>query len=438
MADPNDIFAQRESVARRQKLLDAMTQQNMGTPIQGNTGLGQALAKIATAWVLKNNAGKLDEERSQADKAYGAGLGSEVDKYLKTRAGTAGQVLDDSGAAALMEGNVNPMLAEPQKADPRAAVVNAMASRFPEMQQLGRAELPGLVKQDAPMTQKDILSLGGFDPESRLTAALSGNIAGLKPENEFMNVDGRVVNKRKPTEVGADYRETFGEPYRIGGDLYQDDSRGKRIKLDNAPNVKVTSISNVMNAGSKAGMEQWAKNAANTVNTLGEQARSAVGAVTSLNQLEKLSDSGTFTGPTSGAATWLGQLANAAGMKVDANQLANSENFTSVAADAAQKIIGQYGGNRGVTKEEAEQIKNIVPQLTHSPQARTQLTTILRGMAQRQIEDYQQANSAFNEAIKADDPTKFNFGPTMLPNPQGLPSAPGVPVKPQKPTVTNW
>lgn len=423
--DEQDVFAQREALARRQKLLDAMSAGNMQAPIVGNTGLGQALAKIGTTFLLMKAGEKNDAASAENSKAYQSGLGQELSNYMARHSGTPGQTLLDDQAANLMFNDQDPgKLAEPVKADPRAAVVAALTSRFPEMQRLGQTEFSQLTKREQPLSQKDILGLSGFDPQSRLLAALSGDPTKLAPEKEFMNVDGRVVDKRNPTQIAADYRETFGPKYILNGDVYQDDSRGKSAKLDNAPKVTVNNSTNVMTAGQKAGMEQWAKGAANTVEKLGEQARSAVGALTSLDQLEKLSNAGTFTGPTSGGAMWLGQLANAAGMKVDANKLSNSEAFNSIAADAAQKIIGQYGGNRGVTKEEAEQIRMIVPQLTHSPQARQQLSGILRGMAQRSVDDYQKANAAFNSAIKADDPTLFNFGPTMLPNTQPVPAQP--------------
>lgn len=439
MDDQEDVFARQQSLARRQKLLDAMQQSNLGSPIQGQYGLAQALAKIGTAYFLNKSGKDVDAAQAQTSKDYSTALDGELNDYLQRRSGTPGQTLSDDQASALMNDNVDPgALREPVKADPRGAVVRAMTSRFPEMQKLGGAEFQGLVKQEAPLTPKDLLTLNGFDPKSRLTAAMGGGLQALQPESEFMNVDGRVVDKRDPTKVAADYRERYGETFVIDGDRYQMDSRGQLKKLDNAPKVTVNSSTRVINAGQKAGMEQWAKGAADTVKALGEQARAAEGALTSLSQLEALSNSGTFTGPTSGPAMWLGQLANAAGMRVDPNKLSNSEAFNSVAADAAQKIIGQYGGNRGVTKEEAEQIRMIVPQLTHSPQARMQLTGILRGMANRSIENFQKANSAFNSAIKAEDPELFNFGGVMLPNTQGVPPQPGAAPAGGAPVVKNW
>lgn len=133
----------------------------------------------------------------------------------------------------------------------------------------------------------------------------------------------------------------------------------------------------------------------------------------------------------------LSSLAKTAGVRVDANTLANSEAYNSVATEAAQRLISQFGGNKGVTASEAEQIKQIVPQLQASPQARKQLTAILAAVAQRGIDDYKPASAAFNRAIKADDPTLFDFTPVMVPNDQPVTPQPA-PSGAKKPTTSGW
>jgi hypothetical protein len=344
--------------------------------------------------------------------------------------------MSDADAANLMHNDVAPQLAEPVKPDPRGAMLSALTSGFAPLQKLGEVELEAQAKAGAKgagtLTQKDILSLGGFDPKSRLTAALSGDVSALQPESEKpLVVNGQIVKmvpdgKYIPV---ADMRDQYEAPILVGGDRYQrQKDTGKIVKLDNAPQVKV-SVGGPqvnVNAGQKAGMEAWAKSAVGTVEELGKSARSAVELVGTLNQMDTLAAGGTFNGVTATPATWVANLAQTAGLKVDESKLANSEAYTSVAREAVQKLVAQYGGNKGMTKEEAQELRTVIPQLSASPEARKRLGTILRAMAGRRVEDFNQANAQLGEALRAEDPAKFTFTGTLLPNAE--PMAPALPV----------
>lgn len=358
----------------------------------------------------------------------GQQLGKELENYFKTREGAAGQTMTDMQAGDLLNNDQNVQLADPVKADPRKAAISALTSQLPEMQGLGKADIAGMSKQEnetfgspTPMT----------DPTTgKLVMALIGNRGSVRPVQNFtpapegMNVDGQVVDKHDPKQVIADYREKFGEPYQRGGDWYQKDSRGKEYKLDNASKVTVA-VGGPVIKGQKAGMETWAKTAGERVGKLGDQAQNAVNLVGTLQQLSKLSDSGVFSGPTSGAATWLGGLLQSAGMPADTSKVANSQSYNSTAKEAVQQLIGQYGGNRGITAEEAAQLQVVIPQLDHSPEARRQLTAILTNVANRRVQDYRTASHNYGKALKAEDPELFDMTDVMLPNSEPLNPAGG-------------
>ena len=108
-------------------------------------------------------------------------------------------------------------------------------------------------------------------------------------------------------------------------------------------------------------------------------------------------------------ATGLQNLAQTLGVKVDPNKLANTETYNSLITDLWQRSVSQYGGNRGVTAAEAEQIKKLTPLATSSPQAREQLFALGRSGAQRRIQAYKQANDSFAKAAAADDPRLFQI-----------------------------
>lgn len=132
-----DVFAEQEALRRRRALLDAMQAQNMGTQIQGNTGLGQALAQLGTAYVLKNKQGSVDNESAINRDRYGTELSGALEKYLATREGTPGRGANE------MDNDMVPGT----PGNPRKAILEAMTSRFPELQAMGKAEFAQLGKR---------------------------------------------------------------------------------------------------------------------------------------------------------------------------------------------------------------------------------------------------------------------------------------------------
>jgi hypothetical protein len=194
--------------------------------------------------------------------------------------------------------------------------------------------------------------------------------------------------------------------------------------------TQISLSSNPVIQGQKAGMEAWAKEAVKTVGELGTQARNAQTLLGSLQQLDQLNAAPLNGGPLASAQTWMQGFAKSAGVKVDNAKLTDSQYFNSVASDVAQRVIGQYGGNRGVTKDEAAIIQQTVPQLQQSPEARSLLSRTLSSIANRQIQQFKVANDQLSIALKTEDPSKFEFGGTLLPNvpgvePQTPASAPG-------------
>lgn len=119
----------------------------MGTQIQGNTGVGQALAKLATAYVLRNGGKNLDAETATNRDQYNSELGGALNGYLAQREGTPGESMSTEQADQLLNQDQDVQLADPVKGNPRAAILSAMASKFPELQQIGKAEFAQLGKK---------------------------------------------------------------------------------------------------------------------------------------------------------------------------------------------------------------------------------------------------------------------------------------------------
>ena len=413
MDDIASIIAQQGDLARRRKLLEVMQGQNIQTGITGGdrgSSIGQALAKIATAYLLHKRGGQLAQEEASNRQAYGAGLQSALANHLTMRDGAPGQTFSTEEARNLMENDIAPgPKAEPVKADPRRAAISAMASQFPELQAIGRTEYGGLQKEQ--INPLDLLKLEGFDPKSKVLAALGGGVGSLEGKREYRDANGQIfaIGPDGTPQRVADARDKFGPTKLVNGEAVQfAEGTGKAHQVATRP--PQTNV-NVIPPAQKVGLEELAKKYAQNVAEMGQAAQSAQRLSGALAQMGKLSEAGTFEGPLADPAIFLNRLAANAGVPVDRNKLANSETYASTASEAVQRLVGQFGGNRGVTKEEAAVIAQIVPQLQSSVQARAQMTQILQSVAQRQMEGYQKAHQNYIRFVQTQDPSQID--PTL-------------------------
>lgn len=422
-----DVTTELSELQRRRALLDALQKQSMETPIVGNTGLGQALAKLGTAY-FQNKAGqKLADEQSTAKDRYMQQLQGEAGQYLDMMNGKAGQTLSTGQADALMNQNVDPgMLAEPVKADPRRAVVQAMTSQLPEMQAVGKAGFGGLQKQQ--INPLDVLKLSGYSAADKVKAALTGDLSGLRAEQKEHVIDGRLVTSREGegTGVAGDFRPSYGPVGPVGRDAQgrpiMGQTEGTTGKAHFAPAGTNISVS-ATNQAQKEGLGEWSKLAAKTVGELSEAARASNKMLSQLNQVEALGKAGTFTGPGANLGVWMGQLLRAGGVPLDKTtqaKLQNSETFGNTAADLWLASMNANGGSRGLVKEESERIAANLPSLVQTPAGRQQIISVMRQAAQQQIEDAQSAQMEYSKALRTQDPGAFTFGlgATQLPNTQ--------------------
>jgi hypothetical protein len=183
MATEQDVFAEQQALQRRRALMDAMTQQNMQSPIVGNTGLGQALAKLGTAYVLKNGQSNVDSQSAANRDRYNSELASGLQTYLNQRNGSPERKsMSTAEANDLMTNDVAPNM-NAQPGNPRAAILGAMTSKFPELQSIGKAEFAQLGKTET--NYKEHLTQDGTlvrtYPDGRTQVV--GNFA--KPKDKF-------------------------------------------------------------------------------------------------------------------------------------------------------------------------------------------------------------------------------------------------------------
>lgn len=379
-----DPILQQEELLRKKAIVDAIQQQELAKRGRRSGLLGAALDYFGQD---ADAAKKAEYEKASKDysAAYSQNLGEQANTYIDAASGT------------------------PDKpANPREAIARAMTSRFPEMQSLGKSMISNLgkpqeIKQHV-IDGKLVESIPGQTPR------VAGDYATPKPKDNYGPIE--VVGK------DAQGRPIQGQRNLQTGKIEPIGNSGQTINVSNTNNAQ------------KAGLGEWAKLAGDTVKELSTAARGSVKVLNQLNQVEKLSDTGTFGGPTAATAVWLGQLAKAGGVPMSGDtlkKLQNSETFDNTAAELWLQTMNANGGSRGLVKEESERIAANLPALVQTPQGRKQIIAVMRQAAEQNIADAQAASSQYSEALQTDNPSKFTFGlsNTMLPNASPLDAAPG-------------
>lgn len=402
--DPNkgfeqnsDVSVEAQALARRQKLLDAMQQRVMQPEFKGNKtqGIAQLLASLGTSYLLK---GAQDDQVAQMkanESSRLASLQQNLGAFFDKSQGRSGEVMSTQQADALMNQDVAPPpLAEPVKANPREAVIQAMASQHPELQAIGKMGMTELMKQ--------------------------GQKAGFK---DHMTQDGSMVRVYddgtvKPLGNFAKPKDQWSEPFTIQGV----DGKPLMVKrnlatnevdvVDKAPKVSANANANAssLTKGQNAGMEAWAKLAAKTVEDMSTTARSAQSTLRTLGQLEKINETGVPGGPMANASVFLQNLGQQVGIPVDPTKLANAEDFNSLATQAWMSFMNQAGGARGLVKEESEKIASSLPSLLQSPAGRAQVIRTMRAVAEQNIADARESQKQFGAALRTEDPSMFTYG----------------------------
>lgn len=380
----------------RRAVMDAMMMQNLQQPIVGQ-GIGpwiQGIAKVLGAYGNEQRGQQMDAEAAQ-------GLQGGMEKFMRTFEGQPEQVMP-----AGVQGPPRPET----PANPRQAVFEAMGSQYPELQDLGR----DVFKQQ---------------------------FATKERKRNVMNIDGRLIEvpeQGDPRQIG-DYSkppeqwESFVEP---------DPETGKNIKFRrNVLTGKEEQITNpgtrvsqtvggtkVTLPGQDKGFDALASAAVKNFEKRAEGAQGAIDMMTNLDQMLTLDKDGKLvSGPLAEPALFLQGIARSVGLDIGKENLADAQTYRAMASHVAQAYINTLqGGARGITEKEAQIIMQSVPQLQQSPEARAQVAKILRDVARRKVEDFKKAEQNLHRALKTQDMSQYEFGSTMIPDPQPIPAKPGL------------
>lgn len=193
-----DYAQQAEAIKRRQALLAALGKQSQEAPIVGNTGLGQALAKIGTAYFEDKGNKQAETELRDNSRASQADLSAQLKDYMQRQSGTPATP-DQPMGPPTEEGQYSVQPGMPAvPADPKSAVYAALASQHPEMKAIGSAGfkemMPKIIESGGRVVQT---SLGG--PTKVLLPA--------KPE--VINNQAVTFDENNTPTIKGDYRDKY-------------------------------------------------------------------------------------------------------------------------------------------------------------------------------------------------------------------------------------
>jgi hypothetical protein len=219
-----DYEAEKAGLDRRQQLINALQQQALqplNLPRQGSvqaaaSPLAAIGGPIAQALIANYAQGQQKEQQAELTSRYKQDLSSGIEKFMNT----------SQGSPAVQASLPNPFdgtsrteqIGAAVPGDPKKAMLEALASNHPVLQQLGMSQLQGMGKKDQ-LSKKDLLSLSGYDAKSRIAAALAGDESLLTPEVKEHVVNNQIVSGI-PGERGSykpigDFRDRFDVPGQV-------------------------------------------------------------------------------------------------------------------------------------------------------------------------------------------------------------------------------
>jgi len=363
MTLPFDLQTEQDAIARRQQLAQALMMQAMQQPqgqmVSGHfvaPSLMQHVAQVAGAYLGGKLTDQQDDAKRELAGKYNNALASGLQKYFDTRDGKPGQTMTTDQVDALMNNDQAPQLAEPVKADPRRAAIEALTSGIAPLQQLGQTDLSQIGKSQ--MTPKDLLGLPGFDPKSRLLAAMGGGLGVLAPERKEHVINGQIVVGTPDSGYApvADVRDRFNPVGVIGqgedGKPIYGQTNSGTGEAKFAPKGVQVNVDTTQKAGDKFATELAGKRA-DLISKSYDNATAAQKAIDAIENAEGDVSAGIKSGASGQVALGIAKFAKSLGMDADP-QIANTESFRANMARETLNLVKGLGAGTGISNADRE------------------------------------------------------------------------------------
>jgi len=130
------------------------------------------------------------------------------------------------------------------------------------------------------------------------------------------------------------------------------------------------------------------------------RAQAAANIIKSVNNLDRLTEKGTFVGSLAPTAVGASQFLSGLGFKIAPDVLSNTEQFQAAASDLVLSTQASLGGARGFTREETAILERMFPQIVNSPQARVAIGNIIRNKQLSVIDEYDSLIDDYKSTFK--------------------------------------
>lgn len=337
-----DYESERDALLRQQNIINAMQQQNL-QPMGGTeTAAGgyavkkspmEGIAKIANAFMLSQGQQNLQNDQKALGTRYAGDLKTDMGNFMSA-------MNAQPGTTPAVEGN-NPSAFVPAQTTTPAdvsrnrqqAIMDAISSNHPVMQQFGMGQLQYMMKNDQ-MTMKDWLDLAGggkYEPDSVVAAQRAGNTALLKPAKQYHTVNNQLVDTTNTPTVALDGRDKFGPVSTVaqtpgGPVLGQQNSGTGEVKF--APpgtNINLNTTT--------TGANELAKGAVANLQESYKTAKDLPQVYSGLQQARQFLDAGVKAGSASDAAMQISKASEALGLGPVDPTIANTETFRAKLAN---------------------------------------------------------------------------------------------------------
>jgi hypothetical protein len=413
---PPDLQASRGSVDRQSMLAKALLQQAM-TPQQGqmvsghyvSPGIAGAIAPLVQAFMSKQAQTSADQGSAEIANQYNQRLASGLESYSKTYNGAKGTqqstLTPDQAGPEMVDGFV--------KASPHQANIQAIGSGIQPLYDLGMEDLRARAKAKTEAAAKTgTPEKFGHTPvevigkDGKPTMVLIGDygtqlpMSDFAPKREFMTVGDRVVDKRNPIDIAADYRPQFSKPYGIGPDLYQkEEGTGKIDQLNKAPRTNVSvGGAQIINKGETKFSETLGTGRAKTFLEAETRALAANRTLGSVAQLRDLEAKGISSGKFAAAGGALAEVASAFGVPVDTNKLANTQGYDQQVAKQVADVLTAGGGiGRSMNEGDRVAFEKSLPSRLLTAQGRAQVYAQMERDAKADLGHYQSLQQTLSQ-----------------------------------------
>jgi hypothetical protein len=379
-----------EDLARRQQVADALREQSMQAPqtgsvggMQGNTHWSSVAANMLAGYGAKKGAQQVKQGKQELAERYQKDMADGMrDYHQKAQGYTVPPLISKPNMVdGVQQGAVTP-------GNPKAAIAEAMASGHPAIQKFGmdeyaRTQANQLKPSDLAerATNESVLAnpnnSGAWEASQPLTSTTPGQVS--------INQAGRAVNPEAPMD--AEGGEASLGPLPIGatavdsgpgwetytdarGTLYQRSSAGTK-KIDTANSVTV-------NNNEKGPESEFLKTLGREMGTsvmgIFDRAKKSGENSRLVDNLQRLNNSDTYSGPTANLALGISAFAQTLGLDVDEEKLGNSEEYKrALSAQVSTYLTAGAGVGRSLTDADRKVLEQQFPTLVNTVDGRNRI-----------------------------------------------------------------